>query len=71
MVLVLAEAHVANERLYQGYGPEIIALIGDAAYTELARLCAERAERGLVAPHPASVASNRHAEATHEPASPQ
>ncbi|MGB9378263.1 MAG: hypothetical protein WCB04_12195 [Mycobacteriales bacterium] len=51
------EAHVATERLYQGYGPELIELIGEPAYTELARLCAERLAQGLVAPHPATVAS--------------
>ena len=64
------EAHVGTERLYEGYGPEIAALIGESAYAELARLCAERAKSGLVAPHPATVASNQHTEAAREPATP-
>jgi len=37
------------------YGPELIALIGAKAYDELARLCAQRLELGLVAAHPATV----------------
>jgi len=47
------EAHVGAEPLYVSYGPELVALIGQPAYDELARLCAARLERGLVAPHPA------------------
>ena len=49
------EAHVGAEPLYLSYGPEITALIGLPAYEELARLCAERLARGLVAEHPATV----------------
>ncbi len=64
------EAHVGAERLYQGYGPELAALIGDEAYAELARLCAARAEGALVAPHPATVASRRHTDGLREPATP-
>lgn len=49
------EAHVGNEPLYITYGPEIIALIGQNAYDALARLAGERLDKGLVAPHPASM----------------
>ena len=50
------EAHTARKALYQEYEPELTALIGKAAYSRLAELCAARARRGLVAPHPASPA---------------
>jgi hypothetical protein len=53
------EAHVGGEPLYLSYGPEIAALIGQAAYTELSRLCARRLAQGLVAEHPATTESNR------------
>jgi hypothetical protein len=52
------EAHVGSEPLYVSYGPEIAALIGQAAYAELVRLCEKRQAQGLVAPHPATVAAN-------------
>ena len=48
------EAHVGREPMYLSYEPELTALIGKAAYAKLAELCAARAKRGLVAPHPAS-----------------
>jgi hypothetical protein len=51
------EAHTGAEPMYRSYEPELIALIGKAAYTRLAELCAARAARGLIAPHPASVAA--------------
>jgi hypothetical protein len=51
------EAHVGAEPLYVSYAPEITALIGPAAYAELARLCQQRLEQGLLAPHPATVAA--------------
>ncbi|MDP9240965.1 MAG: hypothetical protein M3O55_10065 [Actinomycetota bacterium] len=62
------EAHVAKERLYQSYAPELTALIGAAAYAELARLCTARARRGMIAPHPATVAAPRHVGRGREPA---
>jgi len=62
------EAHVARERLYESYGPELTELIGKPAYAELVRLCAARARRGMVAPHPATTAAPRHTRATREPA---
>jgi hypothetical protein len=53
------EAHSAGEPLYISYGPELTELIGQKAYDELGRLCAERLERGLLAEHPATVAARR------------
>ena len=46
-------AHVGAEPLYLSYAAELTALLGEPAYTELARLCAHRAAR--VEPHPADV----------------
>jgi hypothetical protein len=60
------EAHVGHEPLYVSYGPEIVALIGQPAYDELARLCAARLEKGLVAPHPATVIADAITEAINE-----
>ncbi len=51
------DAHIASEALYESYGPELVALLGQPAYDELARLCAERLAAGLVAEHPATVAA--------------
>jgi hypothetical protein len=48
------EAHVAAEPLVVTYGPELVALLGRPAYTELRRLAEARLDAGLVAPHPAS-----------------
>jgi hypothetical protein len=56
------EAHIGAEPLYRTYAAELVALIGSAAYDELARLCAARAEGGLVAPHPATVRATEAAE---------
>jgi hypothetical protein len=50
------DAHVGREPMYRSYGPELTALIGEAAYAKLAELCAQRARRGLIAPHPATPA---------------
>ena len=47
-------AHVAAEPLVVTYGPELTALLGEAAYAELRRLTEARLDAGLVAPHPAS-----------------
>jgi hypothetical protein len=51
------EAHVGGEPMYASYGPELTALLGPAAYDELARLCADRLKLGLVAVHPATAAA--------------
>jgi hypothetical protein len=48
------EAHVGAEPVYVSNAAEITALIGAPAYAELARLCSQRLERGLVAVHPAT-----------------
>lgn len=50
-------AHVGSTALYLSYAAELVALIGQPAYDELARLCAERAA-GLP-PHPATAAASR------------
>jgi hypothetical protein len=47
------EAHVGTEPMFRSYGPELTALIGEAAYAKLAQLCAAREKTGLVAEHPA------------------
>jgi len=52
------EAHVGMEPMFESYGPELTALIGEPAYVELARLCDERLKRGLVAVHPATAANH-------------
>lgn len=51
------EAHVGGEPMYASYSPELTALLGPAAYDELARLCADRLKLGLVAVHPATAAA--------------
>ena len=51
------EAHGAAEPLYVSYRAELTALIGAAAYDELAELCARRLALGLVAVHPATAAA--------------
>jgi hypothetical protein len=50
------EAHVGGEPVYVSYGPELVALIGQPAYDELAQVCADRLRLGLVAVHPATAA---------------
>lgn len=50
------EAHVGAEPVYVTYAPELIALIGEPAYAELARLADARLDQGLVAVHPATAA---------------
>jgi hypothetical protein len=47
-------AHVSPEPLVETYGPELTALIGEAAYAELRRLAESALDRGPIAPHPAS-----------------
>ena len=46
------EAHVADDPVVVTYGPELTALIGASAYTELVRLCEQRA--GRLPAHPAT-----------------
>jgi len=49
-------AHVAPVPLYVGYAAELTALLGPAAYAELARLLDLRVAAGTAAPHPAGAA---------------
>jgi hypothetical protein len=51
-------AHVGAEPLYLSYAPELTALLGEEAYTELARLCVQRA--GGLPPHPADPSAQLH-----------
>lgn len=53
------EAHIGGEPMYESYGPELIALIGDPAYAELSRVCRDRLRLGLVAVHPATAAADK------------
>jgi hypothetical protein len=43
--------------MYVSYAAELIALLGDKSYDELARICGKRLELGLVAVHPATKAA--------------
>ena len=52
------EAHVGSEPMYVSYAPELVALIGQRAYDELAAVCAKRLQLGLVAVHPATAHSD-------------
>jgi hypothetical protein len=45
--------------MYLSYAAELTALIGDKAYDELARVCANRLKLGLVAVHPATAKAQR------------
>jgi hypothetical protein len=58
------EAHIGGEPLYISYGPELVALIGQPAYDELALVCADRLKLGLVAVHPATQAAQAQAART-------
>lgn len=51
------EAHVAGEPMYLSYATELVALIGQPAYDELAKTCHDRLKLGLVAVHPATAAA--------------
>jgi len=47
-------AHISPEPLVVTYGPELVELLGQAAYDELRRLTELRLDQGMIAPHPAS-----------------
>jgi hypothetical protein len=53
------EAHVGGTPMYLSYGAELLALLGQPAYDELSRLCADRLRLGLVAVHPATAAARQ------------
>lgn len=48
------QAHVGAEPLYRSYEPELVELIGRAAYDVLADMCAQREKAGQAAQHPAT-----------------
>lgn len=52
-------AHANSKMVYQSYEPELQEMLGKAAYSRLVELCELRAERGLIAPHPATVQAQR------------
>jgi hypothetical protein len=51
------EAHVGTQPMYEEYGPELVALIGQKAYDKLVELCKARMDGAMIAPHPATVAA--------------
>jgi hypothetical protein len=51
------EAHIGGEAMYVSYEPELVALVGQPAYDELAGICQNRLKLGLVAVHPATAAA--------------
>jgi hypothetical protein len=51
------EAQVGTKPMFEEYGPELVALIGQAAYDELHEMCQRRMKLGLVAIHPATAAA--------------
>ncbi|MFT4088244.1 MAG: hypothetical protein QM658_14060 [Gordonia sp. (in: high G+C Gram-positive bacteria)] len=51
------EAHVGATPVFESYGPELIELVGEPAYRELAAACRRRTQLGLVAVHPATAAA--------------
>ena len=58
------EAHVGTEPVYVSNGPEIAALIGDAAYAVLAAHCDERRATMISGRHPATVAAETASQTT-------
>ena len=52
-------AHTGAQPLFESYAPELIGLLGKAAYETLAALCRQRLAAGVFAEHPASAAARR------------
>lgn len=50
-------AHVGEEAVWESYGAELTALLGEPVYAALASLCRRRAGLGLIAIHPATAAA--------------
>ncbi|TVY02578.1 hypothetical protein FPV58_11335 [Mycolicibacterium porcinum] len=50
-------AHVGARPVFESYAPELIAVLGEKAYAELAAMCRRRSALGLVAVHPATRAA--------------
>ena len=51
------DAHVGATQVWQSYAPELIELIGQAAYEALDQVCRRRNGLGLIAVHPATTAA--------------
>lgn len=51
------EAHTGAKQVFESYRPELIELIGEAAYEVLAAACRRRNGLGLIAVHPATEAA--------------
>ncbi|HEY3737575.1 MAG TPA: hypothetical protein VGL26_09020 [Jatrophihabitans sp.] len=51
------DAHIGTQPMYESYGPELVALIGQKAYDVLVGICEKRLQLGLVAVHPATAAA--------------
>ncbi|MEU7766001.1 hypothetical protein AB0B25_12840 [Nocardia sp. NPDC049190] len=62
------DAHVGSKPVWRSYRPELIELLGAAAYDELARHCARREGLGLIAVHPATVHADRMHDSADRPA---
>ena len=58
------EAHVGGEAMYLSYRAELVELLGEPAYAQMAKLCAKREKLGLVAVHPATKAALKRARST-------
>ncbi|GAA4664290.1 hypothetical protein [Gordonia humi] len=56
------DAHIGATRVFESYRPELVELIGEAAYEVLAAACRRRSELGLIAVHPATEAATSRAE---------
>ncbi len=55
------DAHTGSRPVWQSYAPELIELLGQPAYDELARHCRRREGLGLIAVHPATAAARESA----------
>ncbi|PYE20070.1 hypothetical protein DFR67_102208 [Williamsia limnetica] len=56
------DAHIGAKQVWESYRPELIALLGEAAYEELAKACRRRQGLGLIAIHPATAAATKRQE---------
>lgn len=56
------DAHIGAKQVWESYRPELIALIGEPAYDELAKICKRRGALGLIAVHPATAAATKRTE---------
>ncbi|WP_235831347.1 hypothetical protein [Gordonia zhaorongruii] len=56
------DAHIGATQVFESYRPELIELVGEAAYEVLAAACRRRNQLGLIAVHPATAAATSRAE---------